>query len=102
MSIFGELKRRKVVQVIVAYGVVAWLLVQIVVSIETPLSLPDWTDTLVIVLLGIGFPITVAMSWIFDLTPAGLVRTDGEAGAERADSKTIEYAIIGLLVVAVG
>ena len=38
------------------YAVVAWLLVQIIVSIKGPLGLPIWTDTLVIVLVALGFP----------------------------------------------
>ena len=35
------------------------------------LGLPDWTVTLIIVLLIVGFPITVILSWIFDVTPEG-------------------------------
>ena len=52
-SVWGELKRRNVVKVAVAYAIVAWLLVQVIVSVEAPLRLPDWTDTLVIVFLSI-------------------------------------------------
>ena len=40
------------------------------------LGLPDWTLNLVIVLLSIGFPITVILSWIFDITPEGVVKTE--------------------------
>ena len=75
MSFLGETKRRKVFQVAAVYVVVAWLLVQVITSIEEPLNLPTWTDTLVIVLLAIGFPITLIMGWAFDLTSRGIVRT---------------------------
>ena len=39
-SFFTELRRRNVFKVAVAYAIVAWLLVQIIVVIETPLHLP--------------------------------------------------------------
>lgn len=75
MSFLGEIKRRKVFQVAAVYAVVAWLLVQIVVSVEAPLNLPDWADTFVIVLVLIGFPLAIVLSWAYDLTPRGIVRT---------------------------
>lgn len=98
----GELRRRKVIQVAVAYAVVAWLLVQVVVAIETPLSLPAWADTLVIVLLGLGLPITLVLSWAFNLTPGGIVRDRGGATTPAPSSRSVEYVLIGALVVAVG
>lgn len=100
MSFLEETKRRKVFQVAAVYAVVAWLLVQIVATVETPLSLPDWVDTLVIVLLAVGFPITVIMSWAFNLTAEGLVRDSGPS--EKSTGRTIEFVLIGLLVIAVG
>ena len=51
MSFLVEIKRRKIFQVAAVYLVVAWLLIQIVATVEAPLSLPDWVDTLVILLL---------------------------------------------------
>jgi len=40
------------------------------------LGLPEWTVTFLIVLLIAGFPIAVALSWIFDITPAGIKKTE--------------------------
>lgn len=100
MSFLGELKRRKMIQVAAVYAVVAWLLVQIVATIEAPLNLPDWADTLVIVLLAVGFPMTLIISWGYNLTPAGLVREEGNPGTLQKPGSKIEYALIGLLVLA--
>jgi TolB-like protein len=100
MSFLGEIKRRKVFQIAAVYAVVAWLLVQIVATVEAPLNLPDWVDTFVILLLAIGFPITLIISWAFNVTPEGLVRDRG-AGVQ-TNGRTIEYVFIGLLVIAVG
>lgn len=55
MSFLGEIKRRKVFQVAVVYIVVAWAVMQVVDVISEPLNLPGWFDTVVIVLLAIGF-----------------------------------------------
>jgi adenylate cyclase len=82
MTIWEEIKRRKVFRVAVVYSVVAWLLVQIVVTVEAPLSLPGWIDTLVIVLVVIGFPIALVLAWAYDLSPAGLERTKREPAAD--------------------
>ena len=53
-SVWGELKRRNVVRVAVAYVIIAWLILQVVDVINEPLSLPDWFDTVVILLLAFG------------------------------------------------
>jgi len=75
MSFWEEVKRRKVVRVAVVYSVAAWLLVEIVVTVEAPLNLPGWMDTFVIVLVGVGFPLALILSWAYDLTPTGIERT---------------------------
>ena len=75
MSFWEEIKRRKVFRVTVAYSVAAWLLVEIVVTVKTPLGLPGWLDTFVIVLVLVGFPLTLILSWTYDLTSTGIVRT---------------------------
>jgi len=75
MSFWEEAKRRKVVRVAVVYSVVAWLVVEIVVTVEAPLNLPGWMDTFVIVLVVVGFPLALILSWAYDLTPSGIERT---------------------------
>ena len=104
---FNELKRRHVVRVGLAYLVVAWLILQLVNNIVTPLHLPDWTATLVVVFLGIGFPVALVLAWAFEMTPEGVKRTDelDEAKPQRALATTgrkLDFVIIGALVVALG
>ena len=76
MSFFGELRRRNVVRVGIAYLVVAWLVSQVVDVVNEPLNLPDWFATVVILLLAIGFPFALILSWAYELTPQGVVRAD--------------------------
>ncbi len=59
MSIYNELKRRNVIKVAIAYAVIAWVLMQVAATTFPALKLPDWTVTLVAVLLLIGFPLAL-------------------------------------------
>ena len=73
---FRELKRRKVYRVAAAYTVLAWLVIQVVTQTLPFLEVPQWAIRLVIVLLILGFPLALVLSWLFDLTPQGIERTD--------------------------
>ena len=69
-----ELRRRKVFRVAGMYALVSWIIMQIGEVTFPALLLPDWALTLVIVLLIIGFPIAILLSWAFDITPDGIKR----------------------------
>ncbi len=73
---FAELKRRNVYKVAIAYGVVAWLLMQVASQIFPFFEIPNWAVRLVVLLLVIGFPVAVILAWAFELTPEGLKRTE--------------------------
>ena len=75
-SFFAELKRRKVHRVAIAYAVAAWLLIQIATQVFPFFEIPNWAVRLVVLLLVLGFPIALILSWIFDLTPQGIRRTE--------------------------
>jgi TolB-like protein/Tfp pilus assembly protein PilF len=104
MSIIAELKRRNVFRVGAAYGIVAWLLVEMASVVLPALRLPEWTLTLLVFLVIAGFPLALILAWAFELTPEGIKL---EADVDRTDtitSKTgrkFDFAIIGLLVLAV-
>ena len=70
-----ELKRRKVVHVILVYASAAFVIIELINNVTEPLNLPDWTPTLVIIILLVGFPLAVIFSWIFDVTPEGIEKT---------------------------
>lgn len=75
-QIWQDLRRRKVVRVAAAYGVGAWVLVEASSVVLPALLLPDWTVRVVVVLALAGFPITLVLTWLFDVTERGLVRTE--------------------------
>ena len=104
-SVWQELKRRNVVRVGVGYAIVAWLLVQVIVSVEAPLNLPYWTDTLVIVLLAVGLVVALILAWAYELTPQGVKRTKMvplSDSVAKMSGRKLDFVIIGLLVLAVG
>src|ERR1700751_5128165 len=74
-SFFSELKRRNVYKVAVASAVVGWLVIQVTATIVPALHLPDGLTTAVVVLVLIGFPIALVISWAFEMTPEGMKRT---------------------------
>jgi hypothetical protein len=67
------------------------VLIELANNVVEPLNLPDWTTTLVILILVVGFPITVILSRIFDITPKGIVKTDS-ATSESLDKIKIHSA----------
>ena len=71
----SELKRRRVIRALVGWGILAFAVLQVYEPVMHGLHLPDWTLSFVVLLLGVGFPITVALSWIFDLSAEGVSRT---------------------------
>jgi len=103
MSLFAELRRRNVFRVAVAYLVASWVLVQVADVVVPAVRLPDWTVTLVVVLLAIGFLPVLVGAWIFELTPDGLRR---ESEVPRDASITANTGrklnIVTILIVIVG
>src|ERR1700736_7021796 len=76
-NFFAELKRRNVYKVAIAYGVVAWLLMQVASQIFPFFEIPNWAVRLVVLLLIIGFPVALILSWAFEITPEGIKRAEG-------------------------
>ena len=97
MSFWSEIKRRKVGRLAVAYIVLAWVIIEVAAVVEGPLQLPDWFDTMVIVLLGLGFPIALMLSWAYDVEDYRVVR---DRSGERAPAiLQIDYGKIALCAV---
>ena len=75
-NFFAELKRRNVYKVAIAYGVVAWLLIQVATQVFPFFEIPNRVVRLVVLVIIIGFPIALIVAWAFELTPQGLKRTE--------------------------
>jgi adenylate cyclase len=102
MSLWGEIRRRNIHRVALAYVAAAWLLIQIAETLFPVFGLPDMATRTVVIVLGIGFVPAVILSWVFEWTPDGL-RRDREIAAPvpAVYARRFDAAIIALLVVAV-
>lgn len=97
-SFIEELKTRKVFRAAAAYLLVAWLLLQVADVVVPALRLPDWTLTLILVLIALGFPLAVVLAWIYDLTPHGIRRQSSVAPSEEDGTSSRRRLDRGLLV----
>ena len=104
-NFFAELKRRNVYKVAIAYGVVAWLLIQIATQVFPFFEIPNWVVRLVVLVIIIGFPVALIIAWAFELTPEGLKRTetaDAEHSAGRSRKRTWIYVVIIAGAISIG
>ena len=75
-GVVDELRRRKVLRSTTIYAVIGWCLLQWSDFIFENMGWPDWSVTLVLTFVVLGFPVVVALSWAFDITESGVKLTD--------------------------
>ena len=104
-----ELKRRKVLKVVAMYAGGAYVLIELAGNVSGPLNFPDWIPRTLIILALAGFPLVAILSWIFDITPEGIRKTESLSEEQLEDipeihsrrSLKVSDVIILLLAVAV-
>jgi TolB-like protein/tetratricopeptide (TPR) repeat protein len=81
--LMAELRRRRVFNTLLAWGVFSFAVLQIYEPVMHGLHIPDWSLTAVVLALAAGFPVSALLAWVFDITPRGIERTPPtvEAGA---------------------
>jgi TolB-like protein/Flp pilus assembly protein TadD len=95
---FEEVKRRKVYRVAVAYAVVAGGAIQLASAVFPAWELPSWALRLVIILLLIGFPISLILAWALEVTPGGIRTTPSEPASPRRRRNIVALVAIGVIV----
>jgi TolB-like protein len=104
MSFFEELKRRNVFRVGIAYGVAAWVLLQVADLVLENINAPEWVIQAMMMMVGLGFIAALVIAWAYEMTPEGIKK---EADVDRSHSVTtdtgrkMDRIIIGFLVIAV-
>jgi len=86
----SQLKQRRVYRVAIGYAIVAWLMVQIAATVLPAFHAPEFVLPVLIVLLGVGFPVALVLAWAFDVTPTGIEKTPD--GTEANAAKNLRYA----------
>ena len=109
-SFFAELQRRHVYKVGAAYAVAGWLLVQVVTQVFPIFEVSALAQRIIVLVIVAGFPFALILSWLFDITSQGIVRTgelpaSGEAPAVRRErlgiDRKLNYVLGALLLVAI-
>lgn len=90
MSLFEELKRRKVFKVGFAYALIAWLVAQVLQLAFESFGTPDWAIKAALVLLACGFPLALFLAWAFEITSEGVKRDYRWAGSQPITQQTIQ------------
>ena len=104
MSFFEELKRRNVVRVGIAYGIAAWVLLQVADLVLENIEAPPWVIQALMLVVALGFIAAVVIAWAYELTPEGIKK---ESEIDRSQSivgdtgRKLDRIIIGFLVLAV-
>src|SRR5437016_10283098 len=110
-SFFADLQRRHVYKAGAAYAVAGWLIVQIVTQVFPIFEVSALAQRIIVLVIVAGFPITLILTWLFDITPKGIVRTDdlpaaGESRAVQRErlgmDRKMNYVLTLLLVTATG
>ena len=99
-NLIQELKRRNVFKVATAYAIAGWIIIQVSDTVFPRLGLPEWTVTFIIVLVLIGFPISMILAWAFELTPDGIEKSEDVEITEsvtRSTGKKLNVVIISAL-----
>jgi len=106
MNFLTELKRRNVYRAAVAYAVVAWFLTQLTTQVFPFFEIPNSAVRFVVIALVIGFPIAMLLSWLYELTPEGIVRTEDlepvqARSVQRRSGRLLDFIIIGALLLVI-
>jgi TolB-like protein/Flp pilus assembly protein TadD len=95
---FEEIKRRKVYRVAAAYAVVAGGAIQLASAVFPAWELPSWALRLVIILLLIGFPISLILAWALEVTPEGIRATHSTPATPRRRRNIVALVALGVIV----
>jgi hypothetical protein len=103
MHVFGELRRRNVFKVSVAYTILSWLLIKLVDTLSPAIGAGDRAIQIFTMVLILGFPVIVLFAWAYEITPGGLRPTsqvDKTQSITKETGRKLNYALFILLGIA--
>ena len=74
VSLYSELKKRKVFTTAAIYIPVAWLAAEIFIFLSDRLGAPHWVGDIIAVQFILGFPVCLVLAWLFDVSRDGIKR----------------------------
>ena len=101
IGLFENLRRRGVLETALAYMILGWLLIQVAATIFPQLHLPEWASTFVTVLIILGFPIALVLSWFLDWRDGhAMIDTVSPTRDRRRRFSRTYMSVVGSLVIA--
>lgn len=97
-NFFAELTRRNVYKVAVAYAVVAWLLIQAGSIFFPAFDAPPWAMKVLIIIVVLGFPVALVLSWAFEITREG-IKLESEIAPNESIRRRTGRKIVGITIV---
>jgi hypothetical protein len=67
-----------VYRVATVYAIAGWIIVEVTDTIFPHLGPPEWSVSLIVIMVQVGFPLALILSWIYDIGPHGLVKTSSD------------------------
>ena len=103
-NLFAELRKRNVIRVAIAYCIIGWVIAQVADLAADNFGAPDWVMRMLLIVLLLGLPVALFLSWAFELTPQGVVRAEDVPEGAPKDPRSgqiLNRIIIGTLIVMV-
>ncbi|MGB5205875.1 hypothetical protein [Eudoraea sp.] len=103
-KLISELQRRNVFRATIAYLAIAWVVIQIASIILPAFNAPDYAIKILIYALVIGLIFWIGFSWIYELTPEGIQKTEDtitDPETIRLNNRRLNKLIVGSLSLAV-
>ncbi|UCF20262.1 MAG: hypothetical protein JSU87_02315 [Gemmatimonadota bacterium] len=72
----AELKRRHVWRAMIAYAAAAFVVLQTAEIVLPAFDAPAWGMRVLVLLTLLGLPMTLALAWVYEITPQGIRRTE--------------------------
>jgi len=104
VSFFGELRRRNVFRVGIAYLAAVWVLIEVTDTLVSIINAPTWIPQVLVFSAALGLPLALVLAWFYEWTSEGIKATSEfeDSVPVRFLGRKVDFAIIGLLVLAVG
>ncbi len=97
---FQELRNRRVLRVMTVYLGTGYVILEASDMIFPRLGLPEWSVTLILGLLLLGFPVAMILAWVFQMTPEGLRRSLSDGKKQDTTQKPLTSNIIIIVLLA--
>jgi len=101
-NLFRELRRREVFRTVGLYVGLSWIVIEAASVLLPTFDAPEWVLRAIIIATVVGFPITIVLAWIYDITGSGIVKQADptDTYVPPIGGRKMDFAVIGVLSVA--